>query len=54
VAVMTSQLLVPRAPSQGHGQARPKSQPAGDQEAAGDATDHDAPPGWANRWGNPH
>jgi hypothetical protein len=48
VAATTSQVLVPRAPSQGRGQAHPESRPAGDQEAAGAATDDDAPPGGAS------
>jgi hypothetical protein len=47
-AAVTSQVLVPRAPSQGRGQARPESRPVGDHEAAGDAADDDAPPGGAN------
>jgi hypothetical protein len=49
----TSKVLVPCAPSQGRGQARPESRPAGDHEAAGDAADDDAPPGGANWEANP-
>jgi hypothetical protein len=47
----TSQVLVPLTPSQGRGQARPKSRRAGDREAVGDAADDDAPPGWG-KWGS--
>jgi hypothetical protein len=43
VAVTTSQVLVTRAPSQGHEHAHPESRPAGDHEAAVDAADDGAP-----------
>jgi hypothetical protein len=52
-AAVTSQVLVPHAPSQGHGQARPESHPAGDREAAGDVADDDAPPGWGQLGSQP-
>jgi hypothetical protein len=42
-AAATSQVQVPRTPSQGRGQAHSESWPAGDREAAGDAADDDAP-----------
>jgi hypothetical protein len=45
-AVATLWVLVPRAPSPGHGQARPESRPTGDHEVAADAADDDAPPRW--------
>jgi hypothetical protein len=45
-AAATLRVLVPRAPSPGHGQARPESRPAVDREAAANAADDDAPPGW--------
>jgi hypothetical protein len=38
----TSQVLVPHAPSQGRGQARPESRPTGDHEAVEHAADDDA------------
>jgi hypothetical protein len=47
-AAATPQVLVPRAPFQGRGQAHPESRPAGDREVAGDAADEDAPLGGAN------
>jgi hypothetical protein len=53
VAATTSQALVCCAPSQGRGQARPESRPAGDHEAAGATADDDAPPGWGQLRGQP-
>jgi hypothetical protein len=52
-AAAASQVLVPRAPSLGREQARPESQRAGYCEAAGDAADDDAPPGWGRLGGQP-
>jgi hypothetical protein len=46
-AAATSQAQVPCAPSQGCGQARLKSRPAGNHGAAEAAADDDAPPGSA-------
>jgi hypothetical protein len=46
-AAATLRVLVPLAPSPGHGQARPESRPAVDREAAVNAADDDAPPGGA-------
>jgi hypothetical protein len=50
---VTSQALVPHAPSQGREQARWESRPAGDHEAAGAAAADDAPPGWGQLRGQP-
>jgi hypothetical protein len=52
-AAATSQVLAPRAPSQGHGRARPEGRPAGDQEAVAEAVDEDTPPGWGQSRGQP-
>jgi hypothetical protein len=50
----TLHVLVPYAPSQGSGQARPESWPAGEREAVVDATDDEAPPGWGSAEASPH
>jgi hypothetical protein len=52
-AATTSQVLVPRAPSQGRGQSCSDSRPSWDHEAAGAAADDDAPLEWGQLRGQP-